>query len=458
MFVIKKHISRRIVLRGLRVSLALPFLESMIPAMTPIERTVASPKNRSVAIETVHGAAGSTVIGRAKNYWSPVREGSGFEFTTTLRSVEPFRDYITVISNTQLRNAMSRSPKEAGPMADHARSSAVFLTGAHPNRTEGTDIRSGPSVDQLYVQAIGEQTAIPSLQLCIEDNTMTGGCGNGYSCTYTHAISWASPTRPLPMVRAPRDVFDRLFRTRSIANDHRPEQNKTGSLLDWLSHATAQLRVRLGIADRNRLNDFLDKVRAVEQRIQEVEKRNSSGEPRALTDAPPSVPDSFDEHVEVMFDLQLLAFMADITRVSSFKMGIDRSQRLYPESGVDTPFHTLSHHRQDPQKIEEYAKLNAYHVSKVSYFLKRLRSTADGDGNLLDHSVVLYGSPMGDSHVHGHRFLPLFLAGRANGALKGNLHIKCADDTPMANVLLTLLRRLGVETEQIGDSTGELTI
>jgi hypothetical protein len=458
MFISKKHISRRTVLRGIGASLALPFLESMVPAMTPLVKTAASPKTRLVAIEMVHGAAGSTTIGRAKNYWSPVQVGRGFEFTPTLKSLESVREYITVISNTQLRNAMSLAPEENGPMADHARSSAVFLTGAHPNRSQRNGIQAGPSIDQIYAQAINVETPISSIQLCIEDNSTSSECGNGYSCTYSHTISWASPTTPLPMVRAPRVVFDRLFGVRKGLKSKCLTDETEGSMLDSLSEAIARLKSHLDTADRDRVNQFIERVRLVEERIQRIEKRNSSSEPRALANAPLSVPDSFDEHVELMFDLQLLAFMADITRVSSFKMGIDRSERVYPQSGVTTPFHTLSHHREEPDRVEEYARLNAYHVTKVSYFLELLRNSLDGDGNLLDHAVVVYGSPMGDSHVHDHRFLPLVVAGRANGGLKGNLHVNCQDDTPMANVLLTLMHRLGVEIVNIGDSTGEVPI
>jgi Protein of unknown function (DUF1552) len=283
---------------------------------------------------------------------------------------------------------------------------------------------------------------------------MAGDCGHGYSCMYTHTISWASATAPLPMERAPRAVFERLF----AAGEKQDPHHQAASIVDGLADAVARLNQLLDARDRSRLGGYLDAVREVERRIQSVERQNSSGQPRQLPDAPLSVPDSFEEHVKLMFDLQVLAFMADITRVSSFKLGVDRSSRIYPESGVTTPFHALSHHREDPEKIREYARLNAYHVTQAAYFLERLRNIPDGDGNLLDHSVVLYGSPMGDSHVHDHRFLPLFLAGRGNGALKGNLHVKCAEDTPMANVWLTLMRRLGVEIEQIGDSTAEVAI
>ncbi len=456
MFITKKHISRRTILQGLGAAVALPFLDAMLPAMTPMAASSAVPKTRFVGIEMVHGSAGSTAIGRMKNYWSPARAGNGFEITPTLKALEPYRDYLTVISNTQLRNAMSLAQSEDGPMADHARSSAVFLTGAHPNRAEREELRSGPSIDQLYAQAIQGETAIPSLQLCIEDTALNGDCGFGYSCSYTHTISWASAVTPMAMTRAPREIFDRLFGADSQAGATRAFHGSR-SVLDGISSASQRLRGSLSPSDRTRLSDYLDQVRTVEKRIQRIEERNAQ-QPRELKDAPASVPGSFDEHTEIMFDLQVLAFMADITRVSTVKLGVDRSQRIYPQSGVSTPFHTLSHHREEPEKIAEYAALNAYHVSKVAYFVAKLKESSEGAGSLLDHSIVMYGSPMGDSHVHAHNYLPLVLLGRAGGAIKGGQHLKCAEDTPMSNVLLTLLHKLGVERDRIGDSNGDLSL
>jgi Protein of unknown function (DUF1552) len=454
MFISKKHISRRTVLRGVGATLALPLLDAMLPAMTHFSKTALSTESRFVAIEMVHGAAGSTALGRVKNYWSPEKVGTGFDFTPSLKSLEPFRDYITVISNTALRNAMSLRPQDDGPMADHARSSAVFLTGAHPTRSNNYEIRSGPSVDQIYAASMRGKTVIPSLQLCIEDATLSGDCGYGYGCAYAHTISWADAVTPLPMTRAPREVFEKLFPGSGTKHRNR----RTGDLLDGFGDASRALKKRLGASDRSKLDDYLDEVREIETRIQSIEKHNSEQPTHEEASTPPSVPESFDDHVELMFDIQLLAFKADLTRVVTFKLGSDRSQRIYPASGVKTPFHTLSHHREQPLKIEEYSTLNAYHVSKAAYFLKRLRETPEGDGNLLDRSVVLYGSPMGDSHFHEHSYLPLFLAGRGNGALRGDQHVWCLQDTPMANVLLTILRRFGVEIDNVGDSTGELAL
>lgn len=453
----KKNLSRRTLLQGFGAFLALPLLESMAPAQT-LRRKSKRPKPRLVAIEMVHGDAGSTPLGRERHYWSPAQVGKDFQFTPTLKPLEPLREYVSVVSNTELRNAMSLVPEEDGPMADHARSSAVFLTAAHPKMTVESDVEAGPSFDQIYAQHCAEDTRIASLQICIEDlNLLSGVCGHRYSCAYTNTISWAGPTKPLLMERAPRTIFERLFGD-GATEEALKRKNGNRSVLDGSRENVARLQRLLGTSDRQRVNEFLDYARAVESRIQLIEQRNLNSIDRELANAPLSVPDSFDEHVDVMFDLQVLAFMADITRVSSFKMGLDRSPRVYPASGVSTPFHALSHHRETPEKIEEFSRLNRYHVSKVASFLERLRKTPDGDGSLLDHSVVVYGSPMGDSHIHEHKFLPLFLAGHANGLLHGNTHVRCDPETPMANVWLTLLRKLGVNLERIGDSTGEIAI
>ena len=458
MFVTRKHLSRRTILRGVGVALGLPLLDSMAPAQTPLRQTAASPRTRLAAIEMVHGAAGSTMDGAAKHFWSPQTEGANFEFTPTLSPLEPFREYLTVISDTDLNNAAALSPSEEG--ADHTRSSAVFLTAAHPKMTEGSDIFLGPSVDQIYAQKFGQDTPLPSIQLCLENvGSLSGACGYGYSCVYANTISWASPTAPLPMEIDPRVAFERLFGDGATNAERAARRQADRSILDTITAEVARLQTGLDPSDRRRLHDYLDDVREIERRIQKIEKYNSSGEARELPEAPVGVPDSFEEHAKLMFDLQVLAFAADVTRVSTFKMGRDVSSRVYPESGVKTPFHALSHHGENPDKIAEFARLNRYHVSKVAYFLDRLHNTPDGDGNLLDHSLVLYGSPMGDSNIHDHKHLPLFLAGHANGHIKGNLHYRAAHGTPMANVLLTLLQKLGVnDVERIGDSNGVVAI
>jgi hypothetical protein len=458
MYITRKHLSRRTMLRGLGVSVALPMLDSMVPAQTPLRRTAAASRTRFAAIEMVHGAAGSTMDGIAKHYWSPVKEGPDFEFTPTLSPLESLREYLTVVSGTDLNNASALAPSEEG--ADHTRSSAVFLTAAHPKMTEGSDIHLGTSIDQIYAQQFGQETPLPSIQLAIENvGSLSGACGYGYSCVYANTISWSSPTTPLPMEIDPRVAFERLFGDGATAAERLARRQADRSILDTISAQVARLQKGLDPSDRRRLGDYLDDVREVERRIQKIERYNASGEAKALPEAPIGVPDSFEEHVKLMFDLQALAFMADVTRVSSFKLSRDVSSRVYPESGVKTPFHALSHHGENPARIAEFAKLNQYHVSKVKYFLEKLKNTPDGDGNLLDHSLVLYGSPMGDSNIHDHKRLPLFLAGHANGQLKGNLHLRTPEGTPMANVLLTLLQKLGVQdVNQIGDSNGTVAI
>jgi len=458
MFITRKHLSRRTILQGVGAAIGLPLLDAMAPAQTPLRKTAANPRTRFAAIEMVHGAAGSTMDGAAKHYWSPEKEGRDFEFTQSLSPLESFRDYLTVVSDTDLNNAAALSPAEEG--ADHTRSSAVFLTAAHPKMTEGSDIFLGPSIDQIYAQRFGQDTPLPSIQLAIENvGSLSGACGYGYSCVYANTISWSSPTAPLPMEIDPRVAFERLFGDGGTNAERAARRQADRSILDIIGSEVARLQTGLGPSDRRRLRDYLDDVREIERRIQKIEAYNKSGEARELPEAPVGVPDSFEEHVKLMFDLQALAFAADVTRVSAFKLSRDVSSRVYPESGVKTPFHALSHLGENPERIAEFARLNRYHVSKAAYFLDRLRNTPDGDGNLLDHSIVLYGSPMGDSNIHDHKHLPLFLAGHANGALKGNLHLRAAPDTPMANVLLTVLHKLGVsDVERIGDSTGEVAI
>lgn len=457
MLISRNYLSRRTLLRGVGASLGLPLLNAMLPAQTPLRKTAAAVKTRFAAVEMVHGAAGSAAGGIGKNYWSPEKEGRDFEFTPTLSPLESFRDYLTVVSDTDLNNAAALSPAEEG--ADHTRSSAVFLTAAHPKMTEGSDIHLGASIDQLYAQRYGQDTPLPSVQLCIENvGSLSGACGYGYSCVYANTISWASPTTPLPMELDPRVVFERLFGDGATPVERLARRQTDRSILDSILGEVARLKRDLGPSDSTRLNEYLDNVREIERRIRRIETYNAASNERALPEAPIGVPDSFEEHVKLMFDLQVLAFMTDTTRVSSFKMSRDVSSRVYPESGVKTPFHALSHHGTSAEKIAEFARLNRYHVSKVAYFLEKLKGTPDGDGNLLDHSIVLYGSPMGDGNIHNHKRLPLFLAGHGNGALSGNLHTRAKAGTPMANVLLTLGRKLGLDLKQIGDSTGEVEI
>ena len=455
-YITKKHLSRRTVLRGMGVALGLPLLDSMVPAQTPLHQTAAAGKTRLACIEMVHGSAGATGEGTNKHYWSPEKEGADFEWSQTLEPLKDFRDYVTIVSDTDLHPATAWSAAEEG--ADHFRSSAVYLTAAHPKMTEGSDYYAGTSIDQLYAQRFGQDTPLPSIQLCIEMVDASGACDYGYACVYADTISWGSPTQPLPMTLDPRMAFENLFGEGGTPEEREARQRVNRSILDWISGDVARLQKNLGASDRQRLSTYLDDVREVERRIQRIEKYNASGAARALPAAPLGVPDNYEEHLRLMFDLQALAFMTDTTRISAFKMSRDVSGRVWPESGVKTPFHPCSHHGETPTRIAEFAKLNRYHVSLIPYFLKKLKDTPDGDGNLLDHSMVLYGSPMGDSNVHNHKRVPIFLAGHANGTLKGNLHVRSKDGTPMANILLTMLHKLGVEVETFGDSTGTVAI
>jgi len=457
MYITKKHVSRRTVLKGMGVTVALPFLDAMLPAGTAWARTAAgSSKIRLVCMEMVHGSAGSTALGVKKNLFAPVKAGRDFEFTPTLEPLAPFRDDVTIISNTDVHNAEAFTLPEIG--GDHFRSSAVFLTQSHPKQTEGNDVHAGTSLDQLYAKQFGQDTPIPSMQLSIENVDQAGGCTYGYSCIYTDTISWASPTQPLPMIRDPRVVFDQLFGVGATPEERAASLKADRSILDWINGQVSQLKRQLGASDRRRLDEYVENVREIERRIQRVEARNASGEQRAMPEAPIGVPDSFEEHARILMDLIALAFAADTTRAFSFKLGRDASGRAYPES-VATGFHNASHHGEREDRIMDFAKINRYHVSMVPYLLEKLKNTPEGDGNLLDNSLIVYGSPMGDSNIHNHKRVPLFVAGHAGGRLKGGVHIKAPDGTPMANPMLTMLHMLGrTDLQQFGDSTGELDL
>ena len=454
MFITNKHLSRRTVLRGLGASVALPFLDAMVPANKAWAAPTKDPA-RLVCIEMVHGAAGSTKIGIEQNMWAPALEGSAFDLTpTSLLPLEPFREDLTIISNIDVRNAEAFTLPEIG--GDHFRSSAVFLTQAHPKQTESSDIFAGTSMDQLYARKFGQDTPIPSMQLSIENVDQAGGCAYGYACIYTDTISWSSPTDPMPMIRNPRVVFDQMFGVGATPEERAARRRTDRSILDWISDEVARVKKDLGPSDRARLDAYLDNVREIERRIEKVEEQNTSGERRELPNAPIGVPDSFTEHVKLMFDLQVAAFMADTTRVFSFKLGRDGSGRVYPDSGVNTGFHPASHHRDQEKRIKEFQKINTYYISLVPYFLEQLKNTIDGDADLLEKTLIVYGSPMGNSNVHNHKRCPLFLAGHGGGQFKGNVHVKAEDGTPMANTMLTVLRRLGLEDiESFGDASGE---
>ena len=457
MFITKKHLSRRTVLRGVGVSLALPLLDSMLPAQTPLAKTAAAVKPRFTGIFMPHGAAGCSAEGMEKGYWSPAKEGADFEFTQSLASLEPYRKYITVVSDTDHKLGAAQAPSEEG--ADHTRAASVFLTGVHVKQTEGSDIQAATSMDQLYANQFGQDTPLPSIQLCIENvGSLTGACGYGYSCVYANTMTWNSPTTPLPHEIDPRVAFERLFGDGATAQIRVDRRKADRSVLDSINSRISKLQSNLAPGDRKRLDEYLTDVREIERRIQKVEAYNSSGAARSLPEAPIGVPDTFDEHVKLMYYLQALAFMSETTRVSTFMMGRDVSARVYPESGVKVPFHACSHHGENSERIAQYSKLNEYHVKMVAYYIKKLYETKEGDGNLLDSTVVLYGSCFGDGNIHEHNRLPLFMAGLGNGALKGNLHYRAPRKTPMANAMLTVLQGLGVKVDKFGDSTGTMPL
>jgi hypothetical protein len=458
MIITKRHLSRRAVLKGMGVTVALPFLEAMAPAATPLAQTAAKGKLRFVAVEIVHGAAGSTSYGLQHNLWSPAASGRSFDLSpSSLAPLDPLREYVTIVSNTDARMAEAFTTPEIG--GDHFRASSVFLTQSHPKQTMGSDLYVGTSFDQIYAKQFGQDTAIPSMQLSIEAVDHSGGCEYNYSCAYTDAISWASPSEPLPMLRDPRAVFDTLFGVGATPEDRARRRREDTSVLDTIMASLDRLKRQVGAADRARLADYLDDVREIERRIQNVEASNRSGETRALPTAPAGVPDSYDEHVKLMFDLQAIALAADITRVFAFKLSRDVSGRVFPQTGVTTGFHNASHHAERPERILDFAKINKYHVSLVPGFLERLKRTPDGDASLLDNTLMVYGSPMGNPNVHNHKRCPLFIAGKAGGQLKGGLHIKAADGTPMANVFLSMAHMLGMsDLASFGDSTGEFDL
>lgn len=462
LFLTQKSLPRRTFLQGMSAAIALPYLDAMEPAGTFLAKAGGVPKatghSRLVCIESVHGAAGSNAWGATKHLWAPQGIGRDFALNpeSALVSLDPWRKYVNIISNTDVRMAEAFDAPEIG--GDHFRSSAVFLTQAHPKQTQGSDLFVGKSFDQIVAEKIGQDTPIPSMQLCIENLDQAGGCYYNYACAYTDTISWASPTEPLPMIRNPRAAFDLLFGAGSNNADRAARRRVNGSILDWVVSEMSSLKRELGVTDRRRVDQYLENVRELERRIQQVEAKNQSGEERTLPEAPSGVPDSFAEHMKLMFDIQVLAFQSDMTRVFSFKTGRDASSRTYPESGTNKGFHPSSHHGGRESAILEFNQINQYHVSMLPYFLQRLKDTSDGDGNLLDSTTIMYGSPMADGNIHNHRRCPLLLMGGGNGILPGNVHLRAPDGTPMADVMLSLLHRFGIDTPSFGDSVNPFAL
>ncbi len=460
-FITGKHISRRTMLKGMGASMGLPLLDAMVPASRPLSATEAgrsADSTRLVAIENVHGAAGCNDLGASLGLLSPKEEGKNFDLSlSSMNPLDPYRKYLTIVSDTDARMADAFSPAEIG--GDHFRTAAVFLTQAHPKQTQGSDVFAGPSFDQVYAQSMAGETPIESMQLTIEHIDQAGGCAYGYSCVYTDTISWASPTQPLPMIRDPRAVFEQLFGAGGTPEQRAERLATDRSILDWVMGEMSGLRRDLGAADQHRLDLYTTNIRELEQRIQRIEAQNMSGQERQIPEAPVGVPDDFAEHMRLMFDLQVLAFMSDTTRVVSLKVGRDASPRVYLESGSDTPYHAASHHGGREERVRDFAKINTYHVSMLPYFLDKLAAVSEGDSTLLDKTMVMYGSAMADSNLHNHIRCPLFMVGGANGILEGENHIRAAQGTPMANVFLSLLHKMGVnDLESFGNSTGTFAI
>jgi hypothetical protein len=431
---------RRTVLRGLGTAVALPFLDAMTPAFA----APSPPITRVAFIYTANGVIMSD--------WTPADEGAGFTFSKTLQPIAPFRDQLLVVSGLAHRNGEALGD---GP-GDHARAGASWLTGVHPKKTQGADIRNGLSVDQMLAEDLGRTTPLPSLELGLQDVRMVGGCDSGYSCAYSNTISWGSPTTPLPYENNPRRLFERLFgdgeTTDPAARAVRSRQNR--SLLDFVLDDAQRLSPRLGVGDRRKLSDYLDSVREVERRIQNTERQGRVDLP--VLDRPDGIPPTFEAHVQLMSDLIAIAFQADLTRVVTLMYSREGGNRTYRSIGVPDAHHGLSHHQNDPERMARLQLIDRHHVAMLGYFLGKLRDAQDENGSLLDHSAVVYGSSLSDSNAHTHDNLPTLVAGGGSGTLRGGRHLRYPDGTPMANLFLTLLDRLGVHRDQIGDSTGQI--
>ncbi len=431
---------RRTFLRGMGTTVALPFLD----AMTPSFAAAATPITRVAFLYTANGVI--------MQDWTPQQEGAGFTFTKTLQPVASFRDQVLVVSGLAHRNGEALGD---GP-GDHARAGASWLTGVHPKKTRGADIQNGMSVDQMLAQDIGRSTRLPSLELGLEDVRMVGGCDSGYSCAYSNTLSWSSPTTPLPYENNPRRVFERLFgdgeTTDPAVRAVRARQNR--SLLDFVLDDARRLSPSLGAGDRRKLSDYLDSVREVERRIQNTERQDSVELP--ALDRPDGVPPSFEEHAQVMSDLIAIAFQADLTRVVTLMYSREGGNRTYRSIGVPDAHHGLSHHQNDPARMARLQMIDQHHVAMLAYFLGKLHAAQDDGESLLNHSIVVYGSSLSDSNRHLHDNLPTLVVGGGAGAIRGGRHLRYPEGTPMTNLFVTMLDRVGAHRSQIGDSTGQI--
>jgi hypothetical protein len=440
MIVTQTALPRRTFLRGLGTALSLPLLDAMIPALSPVRaQTLASSIRRLGYVYIPMGMNAAA--------WTPPTEGRISELSPSLLALTPVLDQVTVISNLELRNAYTTG--------NHASSNCAFLSCAHAKRTEGSDYELGITVDQIAARALGSETQIPSLEIGTDLIAQVGNCDNGYACAYQNNLSWSSPTTPLPTEADPRVVFERLFGDGGSAERRRAELKKSGSILDWMTSDLSRLRRELGVSDRVRVGQYLDSVREVERRIQRAEQSDSAALPDL--ERPASVPSVWEDHVRLMFDLQVLALQADVTRVVTFQMARETSTRTYPHIGVPEPHHPVSHHTNSPEKLVKLAKINAHHVSLFAYMIEKLQATPDGDGSLLDHTLYLLGSGMGNPDVHDHTNLPIVVAGGRGSQFKGGRHIRFEKPTPLANLHLTLLDKAGVHLDTFVDSTGRIS-
>ena len=445
MMVTKKSLPRRTFLRGLGTTLALPLFDAMVPAFAgPATNTAKSP----VRLGFVYHPTGMIM-----SKWTPAVEGAAFEITPTMQALAPFREQLLVLSGLSQVNGRALGDG-AG---DHAREGATWLTGVHPKKTEGAGIQAGISADQIAAKELGRYTQLGSLELGLESPSLAGGCDSGYSCAYTNTVCWRTPTTPLPMEINPRVVFERLFgdgdSTDPAARLALLQQRR--SILDYVAGSIDRLETKLGPGDRNKLSQYLEAIRDIERRIQKAEQQNATLKIPVM-ERPTAIPETFEEHCKLMVDLQVLAFQTDMTRVITFMMGRAGSNRSYPAVGVSDGHHSITHHQNEPVKVTNVAKIDGYLVKTFAYYLERLKATPDGDGNLLDHSMILYGSSLSDANLHTHHDLPICLVGGGAGQLKGGRHIRYAKETPLNNLLLNLLDKVGVPAEKLGDSTGKL--
>jgi len=449
MFLTKKAIARRTFLKGLAgTAIALPLLDSMIPAMMNATEAAASKAPVRLSFSYVPNG-----IIDLKGEWKPATTGAGFEFASTMKALEPYREKLLVISGL-MQNGGRALQDGAG---DHARAGASWLTGVHPKKTEGADIHCGISADQIAAREFGKQTQIASLEIGLEAAGLAGGCDSGYSCAYTNTVSWRSPTTPLPVEVNPRAVFERLFgdgqSTDPAARLARMKEDS--SILDFMMEDVSRMKTGLGSRDKNKLSEYLDAIRDIERRIQLAEAQNTSFK-MPLMDKPTGIPDDFSEHAKLMIDLQVIAFQADLTRVGTFMIAREGSNRSYKQIDVPDGHHSVTHHQQDPDKISKTIKINEFHVKTFAYFVEKMKNTQDGDGSLLDHSMLLYGSSINDGNKHTHDDLPLVLVGGANGKVKGGRHLAYPAETPMNNLLIAMLDKANVKTDKFGDATGEI--